>query len=165
MQMTKSRDEIHWPPEFHPANVEVRARNEVYIKASPEQVWAQLIRASCWPEFYDNAHNVHLINEPGPDLKLGTCFRWKTFGLNLTSEVIELVPGERLAWNARGLGTWVCHAWLLRPVEGGCWVLTEENQHGWLCRLHKFFCPQHMYKKHQIWLEGLKKKAEALAAS
>ena len=69
---------------------------------------------------------------------------------------------ERLAWNARGLGTWVYHAWLLRPVDGGCWVLTEENQHGWLCRLHKFFLPEDMYKKHQMWLEGLKKEAEAV---
>jgi len=40
-------------------------------------------------------------------------------------------------------------------------VLTEENQHGWLCRLHKFFRPQHMYEEHQNWLEGLKKEAEA----
>ena len=45
--------------------------------------------------------------------------------------------------------------------EAGCWVLTEENQYGWLCRLHKFLLPEGMYKKHQLWLEGLKREAEA----
>jgi uncharacterized protein YndB with AHSA1/START domain len=159
--MQTAEDEIRWPPEFHPSNVEVRARNEVQIQASPEQVWALLIRARHWPKWYSNSKNVRLPEKSHLDLKAGMRFRWKTFGLNLVSEVVEFVPGERLAWNARGLGTWVYHAWLLRPVDGGCWVLTEENQHGWLCRLHKFVYPQDMYRKHQMWLEGLKKKAEA----
>ena len=162
MPTTESRDEIHWPPEFQPDNVKVRVRNEIQINASPERVWAHLIRALRWPGYYSNAHDVRLIGEPGPDLKENIRFTWKTFGLNLVSEVIEFVPAERLAWNARGLGTWVCHAWLLRPEKGGCWVLTEENQNGWLCRLHKLFLPHDMYKKHQMWLEGLKKEAEAV---
>jgi len=162
MPNADSRDEIRWPPEFHPANVEVRARNEVRINAPPERVWAWLVWAELWPRYYPNSKNVRLMNEPGHDLKLGTRFRWKTFGLNLTSEVRELVPQEHLAWSAHGLGTWIYHAWLLRPTDdGGCWVLTEENQHGWLCRLHKFLRPQDMYNKHQLWLEQLKKKAEA----
>lgn len=155
-----SREEIRWPPEFHPANVEVRARNEVQIDAPPEIVWACLIRATSWPDFYANSQDVRL--PPGKsDLEPGMRFLWKTFRLNLISEVVEFVPQERLAWNARGLGTWVYHARLLQPVDGGCQVLTEENQHGWLCRLHKFLLPQHMYQQHQIWLEGLKKQAEA----
>jgi hypothetical protein len=64
MQTAESRDEIRWPPEFHPANVEVRARNEVQIHASPEQVWALLIRATCWPEWYSNSHNP-VVAKPG----------------------------------------------------------------------------------------------------
>src|SRR5215470_13472322 len=105
MPPTGSRAEIRWPPEFHPANVEVRARNEIQIDAPPERVWAHLIRALRWPTFYSNAHDVRLIDEPGPDLGPNTRFRWKTFGLNLVSEVREFEPVERLAWNARGLGT------------------------------------------------------------
>jgi hypothetical protein len=159
--MQTAEDEIRWPPEFHPANVEVRARNEVQINASPEVVWAWLLRAPLWPDWYPNSAHVRLPGEADRDLALGMRFWWKTFGLNLVSEVKELTPCTRLAWNAKGLGTSVYHAWLLRPVDGGCWVLTEENQHGWLCRLHKFLRPEDMYRKHQIWLEQLKKKAEA----
>ncbi|HZF09976.1 MAG TPA: SRPBCC domain-containing protein [Thermoanaerobaculia bacterium] len=161
MPTTESRDEIDWPSEFQTDKVKVHVRNEIQINATPEQVWAHLIRALRWPGYYSNAHDVRLIDEPGPDLGPNTRFHWKTFGLNLVSEVLEFVPGKRLAWNGSGLGTWVCHAWLLRPVDDGCWVLTEENQNGWLCRLHKLFRPQHMHEEHQNWLEGLKREAEA----
>jgi hypothetical protein len=150
--------EIRWPPEF--ANAAVKVSNEITIKnVSPEVIWAWLIRAECWPKWYPNSSDVRIISPSGPDLREGTRFRWKTFGLYMTSEVQEFVPGERLAWNARGLGTWAYHAWLIQEVKGGCHVLTEENQFGFLCKLQKRFLPTRMHDKHQIWLEQLQEMA------
>ena len=77
----------------------------------------------------------------------------------MTSEVREFVPGERLAWNARGRGVWAYHAWLIQKVDSGCRVLTEENQYGLLCELQDIFLPNRMHNGHQMWLEQLQIQA------
>ena len=100
-------------------------------------------------------------NQSMADLQQGMRFQWKTFGLNLRSEVVECVPTERLAWNARGFGVRAYHAWLLRPVDGGCEVLTEETQHGFFARLGKVFALGRMSRMHQLWLEELQRKAQS----
>ena len=156
--MQDAESEIHWPAEFDPASTPVHVRNEMEMNAPPERVWAWLVRAPRWPEWYPNSKRVCLASEAS-ELKRGTVFRWKTFGASLTSEVLEYIPGERLAWNARGLGVQAYHAWLLQPRNGGCRVLTEETQRGWLCRLGHLVVPNRMFKGHQIWLERLRCKA------
>ena len=72
----------------------------------------------------------------------------------------EFTPSQRLAWDAKGIGILAYHAWLIIPTKKGCKVLTEETQHGWVCRLGKLFFPNRMYRYHQIWLGGLKAQAE-----
>jgi hypothetical protein len=88
---------------------------------------------------------------------MDTRFWWKTLGLPLESTVREFVPGQRIAWDAHGLGVDAYHAWVLSPrTGGGCHVLTEETQHGWLARLGNRFMPNRMHRYHQLWLEGLR---------
>jgi hypothetical protein len=146
---------IHWPPEF--ANAPVKVCNDIVIDAPPEKVWALLVRAVLWPCWYPNSSKVRFVNSPGPDLQGGTMFRWKTFDVNIISEVQEFLPVERLAWDGRGrVGIRVYHAWLLQRVDGGCRVLTEERQLGWLCTLGHRVCPNRMYDGHQLWLERLR---------
>lgn len=151
--------EVQWPEHYHPRNCPVHVRNELDMEAAQERVWAWLIRATLWPTWYVNASNVKIFEQTGPNLQKGTRFRWKTFGITITSTVLEYVPGERIAWNAHSLGIDVYHAWVLRPSSRGCHVLTEETQHGWLARLSKLFMPNRMIKFHQLWLEGLEKNA------
>ena len=151
-------DGIHWPEEF--ANTPVRVSNEIVIEAPPEEIWKWLIRAERWPDWYPNSANVRFVDPPGPDLQDGTVFRWKTFDASIRSKVKELVPEERISWDGSGgLGIRVYHAWLLQRVEGGCHVLTEERQLGWLCRLGHWVRPSHMHDGHQVWLEQLREKA------
>jgi hypothetical protein len=45
-----------------------------------------------------------VIADGGSELKLGMKFRWKTFGVSLSSTVEEFIPPERLAWSARSAG-------------------------------------------------------------
>lgn len=151
---------IHWPQQYAPENSSVFVSNAIDISASPETIWAWLIRAQYWPDWYPNSRNVHIENEPGPDLALGTRFRWWTFGVPLESVVEEFVPFERLAWNGRGIGVRVYHAWLIDHRTNGCHVLMAETQNGFLACLQKLIVPNRMHHYHQIWLEQLRVKAE-----
>jgi len=151
---------IRWPHQFEPARSPIFVRNELNIAAPPEAVWAWLVRATAWPSYYANSANVKLAGG-GEELTLQQQFTWRTFGINLRSVVEELVPGERLAWTARGLGVWAYHAWLLEPTPGGCKVITEETQHGLLARLGSLVLPGRMHRGHQAWLVALAGKAES----
>jgi uncharacterized protein YndB with AHSA1/START domain len=155
-----NNEQIIYPAKFQPANSPVFVRNEIDIAATPERVWMWLTYASTWHEWYFNASTVEFTT-PGIDrLVAGAQFNWKTFGATLQTQVKEFVPNKRLAWEAHGMGIQAYHAWLILPTSTGCKVITEETQHGWLCRLGKLLMPNRMFKYHQIWLEGLKKQAE-----
>jgi uncharacterized protein YndB with AHSA1/START domain len=153
--------EVQWPSHYEPGNCPVHVRNELAMAASKDRVWAWLTRASLWPTWYVNSANVQFLEGAGPDLAKGTRFRWKTFGVTITSTVLEHVPEERIAWDARAFGIDAYHAWVLQPSDQGCLVLTEETQHGWLARLGKLLMPNRMHKFHQLWLETLENKGRA----
>jgi polyketide cyclase/dehydrase/lipid transport protein len=157
----KDMTKIRWPEHFEPSRCPVHVRNELAMTASAEAVWSCLVRAEEWPSFYPNSHDVKIEDGSGV-LSWESRFRWRTFGVSLQSTVEELVPGERLAWRALAMGVDAYHAWLIEPRGTGCWVLTEETQHGWLARLGNLVRPTRMSDQHQIWLEGLQKAAARL---
>jgi hypothetical protein len=150
---------IRWPDEFDPKVCRIHVRNELAMKARPEVVWSWLILAVRWPAWYPNSHNVEVEKGSRPELAPGIRFRWKTNGVSLTSKVLEFLPCERLAWDARAPGVAAYHAWLIEPRPEGCWVLTEETQKGWLARLGALVMPNKMHRVHQMWLERLQAMA------
>jgi hypothetical protein len=151
--------EIEWPASYHPGRAGVYVSNSLTVSANPDVIWAWLIRAQLWPAWYPNSADVRFVEGGGPDLRKGAKFRWKTFGITLDSVVEEFVPHERLAWTARALGVDAYHAWLLEQIPGGCRILTEETQNGWLARLSNLLMPNRMRRYHQIWLEALRVRA------
>jgi len=152
---------IKWPAEFKPENTKVYVSNRIAISADPATVWAWLIFADSWPKWYANSSQVVLDGATDGQLSIGTKFHWKTFGVNLDSNVKEFEPFQRLAWDATANGIQAYHAWLIVPTPKGCTVLTEETQNGLLARLGKFFRSGQMHSEHQKWLEGLKTQAES----
>ena len=151
--------QVRWPPHYSPITAPVHVRNALDMEASADAVWAWLVRAQLWPEWYPNASDVNFLSGTPPDLRAGTRFKWKTFGVRLESTVLEFVPGERIAWDARGCGVDAYHAWVVSPIARGSHVLTEETQHGWVARLGNLMMPQRMHKYHQLWLERLADRA------
>lgn len=147
---------VRWPAHYAPTTAQVHVRNELDMDAPPDVVWAWLIRAQLWPMWYVNAADVMFLQGTPPDLSLEARFRWKTFGLGLESKVLEFIPDERIAWDARGLGVDAYHAWVISATSGGSHVLTEETQHGWLARLGNVLMPWRMPQYHQLWLEQLR---------
>jgi uncharacterized protein YndB with AHSA1/START domain len=155
-QAEPTSSSINWPAEFEPESDTVHVHNEIDLDVPPERVWERLIRATLWPCWYSNSKRVRILKGPRLKLALGTRFHWWTFRIPITSQVLEFVPYERLAWDAKGPFMFAHHAWLITPTSKGCHVVTEERQHGLFARLHSRFWPHDMYDKHQIWLEGLR---------
>ncbi len=160
-------DAIRWPAAYVPKEASVHARNELTIEAPPTTVWAWLLRAELWPTWYANAAEMHFLSHAGPNLRDRSRFRWRTFGMRITSKVLEFEPptdhtAGRIAWDAHGIGIRAWHAWLLTPTpDGGTHVLTEEVQHGWRALLGKTLAPRRMEAQHQLWLEGLSRQARS----
>ncbi len=149
---------IAWPPEFRPGVAPVHITNSLSMRVPAEAIWRLLIDAKGWPAFYPQAADVTI--EGSAQLALGVRFRWKTMGLRIACSVREFEPGRRIAWDARGLGTWAYHAWVITPTAEGCHVHTEETQYGWLCRLGAAVMPGRLHVKwHQVWLEQLEQTA------
>jgi len=157
---TASRPAIRWPERYLPERAAVFAHNEIVIPAPAAVVWRILVRADEWPEWYANAHDIHFVSHTGPDLRDRSRFRWNTFGVRISSKVLEFEPERLLAWNAHGIGVEAYHVWLLTPLEdGSTQVVTEETQTGWLARLGKRFVPEHLSRRHRVWLEQLSLRA------
>ena len=72
----------------------------------------------------------------------------------------EFVPFERIGWTGTGIGMDVYHGWLIQPQGEGSHVVTAENQNGLGARAQDVLAPDRMHKYHQIWLKGLKARAE-----
>ena len=159
--VTTTERPIQWPAEYAPAVSTVFVSNEVVIPAAAEHVWRWLIRAELWPAWYSNSADIHFLSHAGPDLRNRSRFRWKTFGLRITSKVLQFEPCRRLAWDAHGVGLEAYHAWVLTPLaDGSTHVLTEETQKGWLASVMQKLAPNRVKSMHQMWLESLSRKAQ-----
>jgi len=126
-----------------------------------ENVWAWLCRPDLWPTWYPNSSNVKIKNQTQTDLRLGTQFRWKTFGVTIDSTVLEFLQHERLAWDAHCNGVHAYHAWAMERRDGGVYVLTEETQNGWKAWLGSKVLPSRMQSWHQRWLAELEEVAKS----
>lgn len=151
--------EIDWPEHYAPEAAPVHVRNSLRIAAPAANVWAWLIRAERWPDWYPNASRVRIRGDRGSDLALDTEFRWRTFGVGIRSRVREFVPESRIAWDGHALGIDVYHAWLIEDRGSESFVVTEETQHGVIARIGAWLMPTRMSDFHQIWLENLAEKA------
>ena len=64
-------------------------RNELFVAAPAEEIFAVLVRASEWPTFYANAKDIE-IDGPAHELSQGTLFHWTTFGVRVhTTKVVQ----------------------------------------------------------------------------
>ena len=156
-----AEERIRWPARYHPDNSTFFVHNEVEIQASAKAVWDILIDIEAWPKWYEGAENVKLTNPAVAGLKADSAFTWKTMGMNWESRVREFLPPLRLATESRKAVIQGYHAWLIIPTPLGCKVITDESFRGPLGRLQGTFIPGELHGLHQIFLEELKKLAEA----
>ena len=157
--MSDGETVISWPDEHTPERSVFHAVNELQMQAEPDVVWAWLCRPDLWPTYYSNAKFIKHLGGAWPELKLGSRFRWWSFGAFVTSEVVEYEPPERISWDAKVPGGRGYHGWVLRPASGGTYVRTEETQKGPGIQVAKPLLRPMMVRFHQRWLEGLSRVA------
>ncbi len=162
LKFNPKKTKVSWAADFDPNKVKVPtyAYNEVQCAVPVEAVFAWLMRAPRWPEWYPNSANVKLRSFAGNDLQLGTHFTWSTFGVDVDTYVEEFVPPYRIAWRGFLMGSEVIHAWVFERAGAGSRLITEEVQRGFVCILARDFFIQGLYENHQLWLERLAARAE-----
>ena len=151
---------INWPDNYLPSKSRFFVHNEIEISAPPEVVWKYLVEAENWESWYKGARNVSLINTGEQRLNANSIFRWETMGLKFESKIMQFEENRLLAWESRKRSIQGYHAWLIIPTANGCKVVTDESQNGWLTFFEKLFQGKKLKKLHDIWLIGLKQKAE-----
>jgi uncharacterized protein YndB with AHSA1/START domain len=100
------------------------ARDEVFVEASPQRVWALQTDMNSWPSWRSDVSRAELDG----DLEVGSVFRWRSGGFGVASTIREVEPERRLVWTGKALGTRAVHAWVFEPREGGVLVRTEEER-------------------------------------
>ena len=150
---------IHWPVGLSPKQADLFAHNDILIRASCGKVWAHLVDAHQWPEWYANAKDVRMLRDDRP-LHEGSGFAWHTFGIAVDSKVAEFVAGSRLGWFGAGPGMIAYHTWLLTDVRDGCRVVTEEVSSGSAAIAWRENDPGALHQGHALWLQKLKEISE-----
>jgi hypothetical protein len=151
---------IHWPDGYTPPDGDLFAHNEVAIQAPCSVVWNHLVKASSWPEWYPNPHNVRLLNMPDGRLHPDTRFSWDTFGVHVDSRIHQFMPTSRIGWFGDGTGTTAYHTFVLEKVTSGCHVVTEEVVKGAGAVEFRRKDPQAMHRGHELWLASLRRVSE-----
>jgi len=153
-------DEIRWPENYRPEDASFYVHNAIEINANPQKVWEILVNAEDWPNWYEGASNVKILDGKSR-LELNAAFTWTTMDLDFKSTIREFEPYRRLAWESEKTIIKGWHAWLIIPKGSGCIVVTDEAQRGFLTFFEKIFVPNKLSRLHDVWLAGIKKKAEA----
>jgi hypothetical protein len=159
--LIKRSADIRWPVGFDPVHADLFAHNAVVINAPVKSVWATLIAAANWPEWYSNARDV-VVDDPSGHLNEDVTFSWTTFGLKIASKVAEFAPYARLGWYGNGDQLRAYHNWLLVPRPGGStYVVMEEIGMGDGAHHLAQSNPGHMHRGHDLWNISLKFACEA----
>jgi uncharacterized protein YndB with AHSA1/START domain len=149
---------IHWPDGVDPDTADLFAHNDIVINAPVETIWHHLVRASDWPRWYSNAHDVVVLDAgPGAELGPDVAFNWVTFGATIHSTVHEFEPMTRIGWYGETERWLAYHAWLLEPRrDGSTYVVMEETGTGDNPRKLAAANPGHMHRGHDLWNYSLK---------
>lgn len=166
-------NDINWPEGYQPGTTDNYVSNEMIVSnLKIQSVWQQLINPLLWPSYYSNASEITFYDNLGPELNLGTRFRFTTFGFLVEAEVVEYVPPfedspARVAWHGWVEGDDsnrldVHHAWLFEVLPGNrLRLLTQETQIGHPAIALAETRPNPMLNAHQAWLDGIIKSVKS----
>ncbi|MFE9927828.1 SRPBCC family protein [Streptomyces sp. NPDC005533] len=131
-------------------------RLSTVIDAPLERIWALHTDIDAWPSWNADVDQAEL---DGPLLP-GHSFTWKTHGLDITSTIREIVPGERLVWGGPANGIEGVHVWTFEQTGGQVTVRTEESWSGAPVDAAPAELGQALHDSLTAWLAALKARAE-----
>ncbi|MER5784131.1 SRPBCC family protein [Streptomyces mobaraensis] len=138
------------------ATAPVTVRLSTLIDAPLERVWALHADIDSWACWNTDVDQARL---DGPLLP-GTSFHWKTHGLDITSTIREIVPGERLVWNGPANGIDGVHVWTFERSGDRVAVHTEESWSGASVEAAADELGRALNASLTAWLAALKSRAE-----
>ena len=156
----EANKQIHWPDDIDPSKADAFVHNEIFIKASANVIWENLVNATDWPSWYSNSADIKIEGSESGRLQAGSVFTWKTFGFPINSRINEFVNESRIGWYGEGTGIKAYHTWLILKKEDGCEVVTEESQIGPSAIKFNTEQPTAMFDGHHWWLTALKARCE-----
>ncbi|MEV4559165.1 SRPBCC family protein [Kitasatospora sp. NPDC049285] len=131
----------------------------IEIDAPIERVWNLHTDIDHWADWLADIDSATL---DGP-LATGASFRWHTHGLDITSTVQELVPGERIVWGGPASGIDGVHVWSFERHGDGVLVRTEESWAGAPVEAATEPLRAALHDSLTAWLATLKSRAERSA--
>ncbi|MGW3149644.1 SRPBCC family protein [Streptomyces sp. NPDC001177] len=134
----------------------VIVRLSTVIHAPLATVWELHTDIAAWPTW--NA-DVERAERNGP-LTPGNSFSWRTHGLDITSTVRELVPGERIVWGGPASGITGIHVWTFEQKGDDVIVRTEESWSGAPVDAAAVDLGKALHASLDNWLRHLKSRAE-----
>ncbi|MGW0751385.1 SRPBCC family protein [Streptomyces sp. NPDC002587] len=137
----------------------VIVRLSTAIDAPLEHVWDLHTDIDAWADWNADVDEAEL---DGP-LQPGSSFRWRTYGLDITSTIREVVPGERLVWGGPANGIEGVHVWTFEETGGQVTVRTEESWSGAPVDAAVTELRQALDDSLTTWLASLKARAEQTA--
>ncbi|MEV4252509.1 MFS transporter [Spirillospora sp. NPDC049652] len=134
----------------------VIVRLSTTIDAPIERVWALHTGIDAWPTWNGDIDTAALSGPVEP----GSSFRWTTHGLDITSTVFEVVPGERIVWGGPAGGIDGVHVWTFTADGERVTVRTEESWAGAPVEAAAEQLGQALHASLESWLAALKARAE-----
>ncbi|MGV9356493.1 SRPBCC family protein [Streptomyces misionensis] len=134
----------------------VVVRLSTVIDAPVERVWALHTDVDSWAEWNADVDQAKLDGPLAP----GNSFNWKTHGLDITSTVREIVPGERIVWGGPANGIEGVHVWTFEQSGDRVTVGTEESWSGAVVEAATEELGQALHDSLTAWLAALKARAE-----
>ncbi|MFJ3880099.1 SRPBCC family protein [Streptomyces sp. NPDC090077] len=131
-------------------------RLSIVIDAPLATVWDVHTDIAAWPSW--NA-DIDAARPDGPPA-VGSSFRWETHGMDITSTVYELVPGERIVWGGPSAGITGIHVWTFEQTGGQVTVRTEESWSGAPVEAAADELRTALHQSLVSWLAHLKARAE-----
>ncbi|GHD42222.1 SRPBCC family protein [Streptomyces galbus] len=134
----------------------VIVRLSTVIDAPLERIWALHTDIDTWAEWNADVDQAEL---DGPLLP-GNSFHWKTHGLDITSTLREIVPGQRLVRGGPANGIEGVHVWTFEQTGSQVTVHTEESWSGAPVDAATEQLGQALQQSLTTWLASLKSRAE-----
>ncbi len=137
-------------------NAPLMARKEITIDAPVELVWQIQSDINNWSKWQKDVSFAKLHGK----LVKGTVFTWKAMGMNITSELQEVIEQKTIEWSGKSIGMYAIHRWSFQKHGSKTKVITEESLSGWFPKLIKVVKPNFLEQSLFKALQTLKNYVE-----
>jgi uncharacterized membrane protein len=134
----------------------LKAKKDIVIDAPVSHVWMVQSDIRNWPKWQKDVSYAELRGK----LAKGTVFTWKAMGMNITSELQEVVENKIIGWSGKSIGMSAIHVWKFEKQGNKTRVITEESLSGWFPMIIKLFKPDFLEQSLLKALQTLKHQAE-----